>query len=47
MNENKFTNYLLCSILVLTTLMFGWTFTYINEIALNSTNTPVVSAFDA
>ena len=47
MNENKITNYLLCSIVVLTTLMFSWTFIYINQIALNSTNIPVVSAFDA
>ncbi len=47
MNENKITNYLLCSIVVLTTLMFSWTFIYVNQIALNSTNTPVVSAFDA
>ena len=47
MNENKITNYLLCSIVILTTLMFSWTFIYVNQIALNSTNTPVVSAFDA
>ena len=47
MNENKITNYLLCSIVVLTTLMFSWTFIYVNQIALNTTNTPVVSAFDA
>ncbi len=47
MNENRFTNYLLCSILILTTAMFSWTFIYINQIAINSTNTPIVSAFDA
>lgn len=47
MNENRFTNYLLCSILVLTTVMFSWTFLYINQIAVNATNTPIVSAFDA
>ena len=47
MNENRFANYLLSSILILTTIMFSWTFLYINEIARNSTNTPIVSAFDA
>ncbi len=47
MNENRFTNYLICSILILTTIMFSWTFLYVNQIAQNSTNIPVVSAFDA
>ncbi len=47
MNENKITNYLLCAILLLTTIMFSWTFLYINQIAQNSTNIPIISAFDA
>ena len=47
MSENKFTNCLLCSILLLTTVMFSWTFMYINQVAINTTNTPIVSAFDA
>ncbi len=47
MNENKFIHYILCSMLVLTTAMFSWTFLYINQIAINTTNTPIVSAFDA
>ncbi len=47
MKENRFENYLLCSMLVLTTIMFSWTFLYINQIAINTTNTPIVSAFDA
>lgn len=47
MKENRFENYLLCLMLVLTTIMFSWTFMYINQVAINTTNTPIVSAFDA
>ena len=33
MDEKKIANYLVCSIVLLTTIMFSWTFVYINQIA--------------
>lgn len=47
MDEKKIANYLVCSIVLLTTIMFSWTFVYINQIAQENLNTPVLSAFDA
>lgn len=49
MSEIKVVNILLSSLLLMTIVMFSWTFVYINKIQTsNSTlHTPVVSAFNA
>lgn len=48
MSEVKIVNILLSSLLLMTIVMFSWTFVYINKIGtLNNYNTPVVSAFNA
>ncbi len=48
MSEIKVVNILLSSLLLMTIVMFSWTFIYINKIQTSSnTNTPVVSAFNA
>lgn len=47
MNENKLANGLLSGLLILSVVMFSWTYLYINDIAHTTTNIPIVSAFDA
>lgn len=47
MDKKKIANYLVCTIVMLATIVFSWSFVYINQIAQQSVNAPVLSAFDA
>ena len=48
MSEIKVVNILLSSLLLMTIVMFSWTFVYINKIQTSSNvSIPVVSAFNA
>ncbi len=48
MNEIKVVNILLSSLVLMTVLMFSWTFVYINKISTSTdVTTPIVSAFNA
>ncbi len=48
MSEIKVVNILLSSLLLMTIVMFSWTFIYINRIgAASNISAPVVSAFNA
>ena len=47
MSELKVVNILLSSLLIMTVVMFSWTFVYINKVqASNNINTPIVCAFN-
>ena len=47
MDEKRIANYLVCTIVMLVTIVFSWSFMYVNQIAQENLNTPVLSAFDA
>jgi len=48
MSETKVVNFLLAGLLIMTIVMFAWTFMYINKtLSENSVSAPIVSAFSA
>ncbi len=44
MDEKKIANCMVCTIVLMTTIIFSWTFININQVANNNYNTPVLSA---
>jgi len=48
MSEAKVVNFLLAGLLIMTIVMFSWTFVYINNtLGQNDISAPIVSAFSA
>ncbi len=48
MSEANVVNFLLAGLLIMTIIMFSWTFIYINStLSSNDMNAPIVSAFSA